>query len=329
MMINNIVAGLGFSPVYILYIALGFAVAAMALIATLIVLKYKKQRDHINRRILPLQEEVTPQNAVYLLRKEGDGSGGFALSAPGIWLDKLIMNAGKTISTSRFVSMMGAAMVVILAGSLMLGLSIIVALPLAAFGGLGVPVLSLKYLKSRRIKKFAIQFTEAIELIVRSLKAGHPVPTAIKMVAREMPDPISTEFGMIADEVSYGSDLVTAIKAMQDRVDYEDLPLFVTAISIQSITGGNLSGILEGLATVLRGRVKLRRKVKAAAAEGRASAMILNSVPICVMAFISIFTPEYYGDIIHEEFIIIGLALTFGWMMIGNFAMYKMMNFKV
>ncbi len=328
-MVDAVVDNLGLPPVYILYIALGFAVAAMLLVGTLIVLKYKKQRDHINRRILPLQEEVTPQNAVYLLRNEGKETGGFGLSLSVVWLDKLIMNAGKSISTSRLLFLMSLASLFLLAGFLAFGLSILVAFPLAAFVGMAMPILVLKYMKSRRIKKFAVQFTEAIELIVRSLKAGHPVPTAIRMVAREMPDPISSEFGMIADEVSYGSDLVSAIQAMQDRVDYEDLPLFVTAISIQSTTGGNLSGILEGLASVLRGRVKLRRKVKAAAAEGRASAMILNAVPICVMAFISVFTPEYYGNIIHEQFIIVGLASAFGWMMIGNVAMHKMMNFKV
>lgn len=316
-------------PIYLLYIAVGFAAAALLFMAVLVVLKYKKQRDHINRRIIPMKEEITPQNAVYLLRKENGEPEGFGFDLSSEWLEKLLIHSGRKISAGRFLFLMGAVTAVFLAGSTTMGLSLFIGVPLALFGGCAVPLQILRYLKSRRIKKFAIQFTEAIELIVRSLKAGHPVPTAIKMVSREMSDPIATEFGMIADEVSYGSDLVTAIQAMQDRVDYEDLPLFVTAISIQTITGGNLSTILEGLATVLRGRVKLRRKVKAAAAEGRASAMILNSVPIAVMLFISIFTPDYYGSIIHEQFIIVGLASAFGWMMIGNIAMYKMMNFRI
>jgi tight adherence protein B len=313
----------------VLFIALGFIAAAALVVLMLVMLKYKKQRDHINRRILPMAGEVTAQNAAYILYKqhENEEASGFSLSIAR--LDLLIVQAGKKINSSRFLFMMGAASIGILATSVALGLSVAMALPLALVLGGGGPIFALRFLKKRRVKKFSAQFSEAIELIVRSLKAGHPVPTAIRMVSREMADPIGTEFGLISDEVSYGSDLVSAIKGMQKRIAYDDLSLFVTAISIQSITGGNLSVILEGLATVLRQRVKLKRKVKAAAAEGRASALILNSVPIAVMAFITIFSPDYYGSIIHEEFIITGLIGAFGWMMIGNFAMYKMMHFKV
>jgi tight adherence protein B len=328
-MLNELFAALNLPPAYVFYIAIGFVVAAILFVSVLVMLKYKSQRDHINRRILPLEQEVTVQNAVYLLQKENGIPNQFGFDLSVAWLDLLLIQADRKISSGRFMFLMGAITVIAMVSAMVFEFSVFVGGPLALFAGLVMPLWVLKYLKARRIKKFAFQFTEAIELIVRSLKAGHPVPTAIKMVSREMADPIAHEFGLIADEVSYGSDLVSAIQAMQKRVDYDDLPLFVTAISIQSITGGNLGSILEGLATVLRGRVKLRRKVKAAAAEGRASALILNSVPIAVMGFISIFTPHYYGDIIHETFIITGLSMAFGWMMIGNFAMYKMMNFKV
>lgn len=329
MMLDEIFASLNLPPAYVLYIAVGFVVAAIFLVSVLVLLKYKSQRDHINRRILPLEQEVTPQNAVYLLQKENGGPNGFGIDLSVDWLDLLLVQSDRKIGSGRFLLLMGAITVVSLASYIALNLSLMISGPLALFTGIVMPLWVLKFLKARRIKRFAFQFTEAIELIVRSLKAGHPVPTAIKMVSREMSDPIAHEFGLISDEVSYGSDLVSAIQAMQKRVDYEDLPLFVTAISIQSITGGNLGSILEGLATVLRSRVKLRRKVKAAAAEGRASALILNSVPVAVMTFISIFTPHYYGDIIHETYIITGLSMAFGWMMIGNLAMYKMMNFRV
>ncbi len=313
----------------VLYIAAGFVLSAVLLVTVLVVLKYKKQRDHINRRILPLEQEVTPQNAVYLLHKENGGAEGLGFDLSIDWLDNLLVQADRKISSNRFIFMMISIVSVALAALISLGVSTLISAPAALFIGIAFPLWVLKYLKARRIKRFAFQFTEAIELIVRSLKAGHPVPTAIKMVSREMSDPIAHEFGLISDEVAYGSDLVSAIQAMQKRVDYEDLPLFVTAISIQSITGGNLGVILEGLANVLRSRVKLRRKVKAAASEGRASALILNSVPIAVMAFITIFTPNYYGDIIHETYIITGLSMAFGWMMIGNIAMHRMMNFRI
>ena len=328
-MLNETVAALSLPPAYVLYIATGFGVAAILLVSTLVVLKYKSQRDHINRRISPLDQEITPQNVVYFLQKQNSVPNEFGFDFSAAWLDLLLIQAERKITSGRFLFLMGTITVIVMASATALELSFLIGAPLALFTGFAMPLMVLKFLKARRIKKFAHQFTEAIELIVRSLKAGHPVPTAVKMVSREMADPIAHEFGLISDEVRYGSDLVSALQAMQKRVDYEDLPLFVTAISIQSITGGNLGSILESLATVLRGRVKLRRKVKAAAAEGRASALILNSVPIAVMTFISIFTPHYYGDIIHEKFIIVGLSLAFSWMMAGNIVMYKMMNFRI
>ena len=115
-------------------------------------------------------------------------------------------------------------------------------------------------------------------MIVRSLKAGHPVPVAIGLVARELPDPIGTEFGLVADEVTYGSDLVTALRKMQGRVGQEDLPLFITAVSIQSSTGGNLREILQGLSDVIRQRIKMRRKIQSISAEGRISAYFLTAL---------------------------------------------------
>ncbi len=314
----------------LIMVAVGVMLAAAALTGLMFVgLRYKRQRDHINSKILPLHQEITAENVALMLNQEHEGEGRKGKVLSVAWLDLLIVHSGKKIGTGRLIFMMLAIAVGTVACSVPVGFSPLVGFSAALVLGPGLPVMVLKFLKSRRMKKFSFQFTEAIELIVRSLKAGHPVPTAIQMVAREMPDPIGTEFGLVASEVSYGSDLVTAIKGLLERIPDEDLPLFITAISIQSTTGGNLSVILSGLATVLRQRVKLRRKVKAAAAEGRASALILNAVPVAVMLFISLITPDYYGEIIHENFIIIGLTCAFGWMMIGNLAMYKMMHFKV
>ncbi len=122
------------------------------------------------------------------------------------------------------------------------------------------------------------------------------MPVAIAMVAREMPDPIGTEFGVVADEVTYGSDLVTALHGMHERVGHEDLPLFVTAVSIQSSSGGNLREVLDGLSNVIRERGKLKRKVRAISTEGRMSAYILTAVPALLMAGIMVLMPSVLFD---------------------------------
>ena len=121
------------------------------------------------------------------------------------------------------------------------------------------PYVGLRILRGRRQKRFGMQFPDAIDIIVRSLRAGHPVPIAITMVGREMPDPIGTEFGIAADEVTYGADLESAMRNLYFRVGQDDLPLFVTAVAIQGTTGGNLGEILQNLSTVIRQRFKMRR----------------------------------------------------------------------
>jgi tight adherence protein B len=161
------------------------------------------------------------------------------------------------------------------------------------------------------------------------LRAGHPVPIAITMVGRELPDPVGTEFGIVADEVTYGSDLEGAMRNLYFRVGQDDLPLFVTAVAIQGSTGGNLGEILENLSAVIRLRFKMRRKVRALAAEGRASAMILASLPIAMFGIINLVAPDFYTSVWKYDMTKIALAMAGGWMSVGVFIMYRMVNFKI
>ena len=121
------------------------------------------------------------------------------------------------------------------------------------------------------------------------------------MVSREMPDPVGSEFGIVTDEITYGADLETAMRNLYFRVGTDDLPLFVTAVAIQGSTGGNLGEILENLSSVIRERFKMRRKIRALAAEGRASALILSSLPFGMFAMINMLVPEFYGGVWHES----------------------------
>ena len=155
----------------------------------------------------------------------------------------------------------------------------------------------LRFLRGRRQKAFGAQFPDALDMIVRSLRAGHPTPIALTMVAREMQDPIGSEFGIVVDEITYGADLETALRNLYVRIGQDDLPLFVTAVAIQGSTGGNLGEILENLSDVIRQRFKMRRKIRALAAEGRASAMILSSLPIAMFLIIQIVAPDFYASV--------------------------------
>ena len=191
------------------------------------------------------------------------------------------------------------------------------------------PFLMLLFKRKRRHGKFAEQFPDAMDIIVRSLRAGHPVPVAVGLVAQELPDPIGTEFGIAADEITYGADVETAMRNLYFRVGQEDLPLFVTAVAIQGSTGGNLSEILSNLSSVIRQRFKMRRKIKALAAEGKFSAIFLSGLPVAVFMLINVMTPDFYGSIIKFDITKWGLGLAAAWMLMGNIVMYKMCNFRI
>lgn len=288
----------------------------------------KTDRDRINRRMKVGAGDADRQAVLVKIRKErGLGAAGES-RLPLAMLGDLVVQAGLTVGLARLAVFAAGAGV---------GLGILVfvwrgdgleAALGVLFGGLVLPLLVLRSLRARRRRRFGDQLPEAIEVVVRSLKAGHPVPVAIGLVARELPDPIGTEFGLVADEVTYGSDLVTALRKMQGRVGQEDLPLFITAVSIQSSTGGNLREILQGLSEVIRQRIKMRRKIQSISAEGRISAYFLTALPPLLLLVVHLMNPDYYGSVIGYLDTKIALGGALVWLLGGNAMMRKMVNFK-
>jgi tight adherence protein B len=194
---------------------------------------------------------------------------------------------------------------------------------------LGPPFVYLKFMGARRAKALSLQLPDALEVIVRSLEAGHPVPTAISLVGREMLDPIGSEFGMAGDEIAFGSTLEMAVAHMASRCRHPDIDLFAATIRLQDRSGGNLTGLLRMNAHTVRERRKLRMKIAAATSEGRISAVILTSAPFCVLGILQLIQPHFYGDVIHEKAIQYGLAGLGTWMFIGNIVMRKMINIRI
>jgi len=316
-------------PTYVVY---AFAVVAAILFGEGVYLLFFSAASYlnrINRRLALLNETVDRQSILVELRRERGltTSGDFRL--PMLSLNRLIVQSGVSMGLSRIGMLAGIAALFSLAGVIFLRNSIVEGVLAALFSGLFMPYFTLRMVRASRQKKFGAQFPDAIDVIVRSLRAGHPVPIAVNMVAREMPDPIGSEFGLVADEVTYGADLETAMRNLYSRVGQDDLPLFVTAVAIQGSTGGNLGEILENLSAVIRQRFKMRRKIRALAAEGRASALILSSLPIAMFIIIQIVAPDFYASVWDEAITKQALAMAVGWMGIGNFAMYRLVNFRI
>jgi len=173
------------------------------------------------------------------------------------------------------------------------------------------------------------QLPDALEIIVRSLKAGHPVPVSMNMVGREMTDPISTEFKIANHEVGFGAPPGTAIQRIAERVGHEDFDLFAAMIRLHERTGGNLADLLEGNAKTIRDRFKMRMKIKAASAEGRMSALILNAAPLLLFIFIKMSVPEFYGEVEDSQIFKYGMVAVVLWMFIGNIVMRRMINIRI
>ena len=286
-------------------------------------------RKNVNRRLSLLAESPDRQNILVQLRRERGltSEGGFRLGF--VWFNRLVLQSGVTLGFTKIALFAAVAAMIAFGGVLVFRNNLLQAVLAMLFAGLVMPLLVLMFKRARRRSKFGSQFPDAIDIIVRSLRAGHPVPIAVTMVAREMPDPIGSEFGLVADEVTYGADLETAMRNLYTRVGQDDLPLFVTAVAIQASTGGNLGEILSNLSAVIRSRFKMRRKVKALAAEGRASALILSSLPILLFGVIQLVSPDFYGSVWQYDITKMALGMAVGWMMMGNLAMYKMVNFKI
>jgi len=318
-----------FDSIYLIYILVAASAGLFAEGVYLLCFTGATYRSNVNRRLKLLKDQSDRESILIQLRRERGltGSGNYSLRS--VNLNQLVLQSGLTMGIGRLATFVAIGALVAFFAAFVVRGSLGQALLISLLCGLILPYLVLRILRGRRQKAFGAQFPDALDMIVRSLRAGHPVPIAISMVAREMKDPIGSEFGIVADEITYGADLESGLRNLYFRVGQDDLPLFVTAVAIQGTTGGNLGEILQNLSTVIRERFKMRRKIRALAAEARASALILSSLPIVIFAVIQFVTPDFYGSVWDEDITKKALALAGCWMMVGNFIMYRLVNFRI
>ncbi|HTK94620.1 MAG TPA: type II secretion system F family protein [Terriglobales bacterium] len=200
---------------------------------------------------------------------------------------------------------------------------------LVAFAiGLGLPRWVLSFLKARREKAFTNEFANAIDVIVRSVKSGLPTNEALRIVAREVPDPCGMEFNRLCEGLKVGVTLEQGVKKMYESMPTAEVAFFGIVMTIQQKSGGNLSEALGNLSAVLRDRKRLLGKIKAMSSEAKASAMIIGSLPPGVMGIVYVTTPDYISLLFTEHMGNLMLAGCAIWMGLGIFVMRKMINFK-
>ncbi|MCT8972010.1 type II secretion system F family protein [Microbaculum marinisediminis] len=211
---------------------------------------------------------------------------------------------------------------------LIFGAQPIVLLAIMIFSGVGIPYWMLGFLKKRRMKKFLQEFPNAVDVIVRGVKAGLPLGDCLRIVAGEVQEPVKTEFRHVVESQALGLPLADCVERMYDGMPLPEVNFFAIVISIQQKAGGNLSEALGNLAKVLRDRKKMQGKIQAMSQEAKASAAIIGALPVAVMILVFVTTPSYISLLWTERLGHIMLAGCAVWMLMGVLVMKKMINFK-
>ena len=181
----------------------------------------------------------------------------------------------------------------------------------------------------KRMDMIGEQLPEAVELMVRSLRVGHPFSSAVAIVAKEVPDPLGTEMGMISDEAAYGRDMGETLKAMAERLDIQDLRFLAVAVTIQQTSGGNLAEILDGLAKVIRARFRLFRRVSAITAEAKWSGKLLSAFPIVALLGINLVQPDYFDEVKLSPYFIPACLVVAAFLVLNLIVMRALVDIKV
>ncbi|MBV9565782.1 MAG: type II secretion system F family protein [Bradyrhizobium sp.] len=242
-------------------------------------------------------------------------------------LNTRLTQAGLDWSPQKFYVMSAILAVVFLGAGIFLGGGILGPIGLAFAAGFGVPRWGLSFLKKRREKKFLAALPDAVDVIVRGIKAGLPLFESIKVVAADAPEPLRSEFKAIIETQAIGMPLGEACARLYDRMPVPEANFFGIVVSIQQKSGGNLSEALGNLSKVLRDRKKMAEKIQAMSMEAKASAGIIGSLPPIVMLLVYLTTPDYISLLwTHPtgQLMLVGCVV---WMGLGIMVMKKMINF--
>ncbi|HMS94930.1 MAG TPA: type II secretion system F family protein [Tabrizicola sp.] len=286
--------------------------------------------SRVSRRLSLLEKNANREQVLEQLRKEMNQH----LNAKNIPLYSIFAKkaqlANIAFTPNALIGIMGVVAVV---AFLLLTLFTEAILEIRIVIAIGMGIGGVYYWVNRMAKKrtslLEEQLPDSIELMVRSLRVGHPFTTAIGIVAKEVPDPLGTEFGVIADEAAYGREITESLKAFAERMDNQDLRFLAVAVTIQQQSGGNLAEILDGLAKVIRARFKLFRRVAAITAEAKWSGKFLSAFPLGALFVILLIEPTYYDEVRKTAAFIPAALFVAVFLVINIIFMKVMTNIKV
>ncbi|MEP1329047.1 type II secretion system F family protein [Pseudophaeobacter sp.] len=286
--------------------------------------------SQVNRRLEMMEKGSTREQVLEQLRKEM-GQHGKSRSIPLYsLLAEKAQKAAIAFSPKQLMMIMAGLAVFAFVGlsvgtSTPLGVRVLASIVI----GVGGVFFWVNNKAKKRLAMIEEQLPDAVELMVRSLRVGHPFSSTVQIVAQEVGDPLATEFGIIADESAYGRDVGEALKEMAERLDIQDMRFLSVAVTIQQQSGGNLAEVLSGLAKVIRARFRLFRRVKAITAEAQWSGKFLSAFPLLALIGLLAKDPNYYDSVMDHPWFIPACFLVGIMLAINLFVMRVLTNIKV
>lgn len=293
----------------------------------------RQARKRLRKRLKEMSRDVGESRVASLVReqyfREMSPLDRWISTRPGMErLSRAIEQAGWKTPPSRLV-LASATVGATLGGLVWVASHHWIAALFGAAAGVGAPFMRLNTVRRKRVAAFEEQLPDALNVMSRGLRAGHPFSETLRLVADDMPDPMGREFGLVFAEVNYGGDLRTALTGLLHRLPSVTVMALVSAVLIQKETGGNLSELLDKLAAVVRGRFRFQRKVRTLAADARYGAWILTLLPFFMAGVLSLINPEYLpkltGDPLGRKLIVVAFVL----LIVGTLWMRKIVRIDV
>lgn len=314
---------------YIIYAAVFVAVVLAVEGIWLFARSMSPQSREINRRLAMISQKSDPRAALVLMKERAGGRFSQEITRRAPWLGQWLWMSRAKISPAALLAVSLGLTVLLVFLSSLTGAPFLLCFVFGAAVGVGAPFGLIAMLAGARRNAFLEQFPNAVDLVARSLQAGHPIPVALGMVAEQAPDPIGSEFGITLDEMSFGLDRDEALNNMVNRFPLPELHLFVAAIQVTRESGGNLSEVFLKLSDVIRSKATLRKKVAALTAEGRMSCIVLTALPIVLFMIISLFRPEFYSAVASDPLFMPMMTAPPILLILGATIIWRMVNFKI
>jgi tight adherence protein B len=292
-----------------------------------------RTRKLLRRRLARIESELGGRSVASLMRekylRDLSPLAQRLETLPGMErLARLIEHGGGSLLAHQFVAVaVLLAVACAIAGGMMLHNSLAAAVG-AAVGAL-LPFIRIRHARARRFAKLEEQLPDAVDVLRRALRAGHPLGASLKLVAEDMPQPIAKEFELTFADINYGNDVRRAFLGLLERVPSVTMMSFVTAVLVQRETGGNLAEVLDQISQVVRGRFKFYRRVRTLSAEGRMSAWVLALVPLVLFACISYTAPGYLPVLIHDPIGRKLIMVAFGLGLVGVLWIRRLLRIEV